>query len=556
MARLDSILSGSLIFRDNGVEVSKLVPVGNEIQVTGSLNIKGPKLKLNGSDIDQRITTVENSVSVPALTIGGLTDFSSSVNDYTSSAKIQTANLEAVSASFNTFTGSTDTSISNLQSTASLTTQSLSLLDSRFTTIEGKTLVSSSTQISEIGFLSSSIQGIVSRSQQITDLGFVTASRYSEILEIPGGIVSSSTQLASAISGAGAVTYVTSSNFSLKELQVNDYDDNVAAIFNDSSGKLTLTFGTPTQPSSVTLSTSGFNTDRFNQTVDSYDITATWNNGGYTMLTASIFEGNTLLTTVNTGTSITFATSSIGNHSYKLAYTASSPLDNSLYKETENITRNLSKTNPSNPNLTTTPDVQLGNSSNQIEQGATGSITITSSSSATSNQWVLDRTETNFKSPFAITGSATGSTTISITATAYYDSPPGENSPDTDITRTDTDNYTKIRSVRFGASTLTTFNTSQLSDLAFWDTTIGGEVGTIDKGNTNPSGDSVTIAWSGDKYHYIVYDSSRSNLSNITTSGFGVLGQFSVTTIGQYKVYKTNTLQAGGGGSSITYDLT
>lgn len=195
MARLDSILSGSLIFRDDGVEVSKLVPVGNEIQVTGSLNIKGPKLKLNGSDIEQRITTVENSVSVPALTIGGLTDFSSSVNDYTGSAKIQTANLEAVSASFNTFTGSTDTSITNLQSTASLTTQSLSLLDSRFTTIEGKTLVSSSTQISEIGFLSSSIQGIVSRSQQIIDLGFVTASRYDEILEIPSGIISSSAQI-------------------------------------------------------------------------------------------------------------------------------------------------------------------------------------------------------------------------------------------------------------------------------------------------------------------------------------------------------------------------
>ena len=54
----------------------------------------------------------------------------------------------------------------------------------------------------------------------------------------------------------------------------------------------------------------------------------------------------------------------------------------------------------------------------------------------------------------------------------------------------------------------------------------------------------------------IVFNSSLSNLSNITTSGFGVLGQFSVTTVGQYKVYKTNTLQAGGGGSSITYILT
>lgn len=204
MARLDSILSGSLIFRDDGVEVSKLVPVGNEIQVTGSLNIKGPKLKLNGSDIEQRITTVENSSQAPALTIGGLTDFSSSVNFYTSSAKVQTANLEAVSASFNAFTGSTNTSVANLQSTASLTTQSLSLLDSRFTTIESKTLVSSSIQISDFGFLSSSIQGIVSRSQQITDLGFVTASRYSEILEIPGGIVSSSIQLLSGSTVIGS----------------------------------------------------------------------------------------------------------------------------------------------------------------------------------------------------------------------------------------------------------------------------------------------------------------------------------------------------------------
>ena len=89
-----------------------------------------------------------------------------------------------------------------------------------------------------------------------------------------------------------------------------------------------------------------------------------------------------------------------------------------------------------------------------------------------------------------------------------------------------------------------------------WDTNIGGTVGTIDKGNTNPSGDAVTISFAGDKYHYIVYDSSRSNLSNISTSGFGVIGQFTLTTVGDYKIYRTNTLQAGGSGSSITYNLT
>ena len=502
------------------------------------------------------MTTVENAVSTPSVTVGGLTEYTGSLNVYTASSKVQVGNLEAISSSFNVYTGSTNTSVSNLQITSSLTTQSLSALDTRFTTIESKELVSSSLQIDNLGFLSSSIQGIVSRSQQITDLGFITASRYSEILEVPNGIVSSSSQLATAISGAGAVTFVTSSNFSLKQLQVNDYDSNVAAVFDDGSGKLTLTFGEPAVPSSVSLSTSGFNTDRFNQTVDSYNITATWNNGGYTLLTASIFEGNTFLTQSQAGTSITFSTSSIGNHSYRLAYTASSPLDGTLYKETENLTKNLSKSNPSTPTLSTSPDVQLGNSSNQIEQGATGSITFTSSSSATSNQWELDRTETNFKTPFAITGSATGSTTISITATAHYDSPNGENSPNTNTTRQTTSNFTKIRSVRFGASATTAFTAEQLADLSLWDSNIGGTVGTIDKGNTNPSGDAVTISFSGDKFHYIVYDSSRSDLSNITTSGFGVLGQFTKTTVGDYKVYRTTTLQAGGSGSSITYNLT
>jgi len=555
MAKPSTILSGSLIFREDGSEVSRMVPHGNEIQITGSITID-EKLKLQGTDVGQRLTTVENSVSAPSLTIGGLTENTASLNAYTASSKIQTSNLEAISASYNTYTGSTNTSISNLQTTASLTTQSLSSLDSRFTTIEGKELISSSIQIDNLGFLSSSIQGIVSRSQQITDLGFVTASRYSEILEVPSGIVSSSTQLATAISGAGAVTFVTSSNFSLKQLQVNDYDTNVAAVFDDGSGKLTLTFGTPTEPSSVNLSTSGFNTDRFNQTVDSYNITATWNNGGYTLLTASVFEGNTFLTQSQAGTSITFATSSIGNHSYRLAYTASSPLDGTLYKETETLTRSLSKTNPASPTLSSTPNVQLGYSSNQIEQGATGSITITSSSNSTSNQWQLDRTETNFKTPYAITGSATGSTTISIVATAYYDSPDGENSPNLNTTSATTHNYTKIRSLRYGASATTAFTVEQLADLSLWDTNIGGSVGTIDKGNTNPSGDAVTISFSGDKYHYIVYDSSRSDLSNITTSGFGVIGQFTKTTVGSYKVYRTTTLQAGGGGSSITYNLT
>ena len=552
--RFDSILSGSLIFSKDGVFASSIVPHPNALTITGSVKISGSNLILNDSDVGLRITTLEAGQGADQVKFGAITLWTASISEWTGSTNQYIANLNQVSGSLNLFTGSVESRVSLLETSSSLENVSSSLLDTRLTTIESKALVSSSAQIDALGFLSSSITGIVSRSAQISDLGFITGSKYSQLEEIPGGILSSSAQIATEISGAGAMTYVTSSNLNLKEIKINDYDADVAATYN--SGRLTLTFGTPAQPSSINIALSGFNTDRFNQTSDSYDINATWNNGGYIIHTASIYEGNVLLSEVNTGTSISFPTSSIGSHTYKLIYTASSPLDNSIYTNSDTVNGTLSKSNPAQPSLTSTPSVQLGYSSNQIEQGATGSITFTSSSSATSNQWELNRTETNLTSPYIITGSATGSSSISITATAYYDSPAGENSPDISTTRDRTNTYSKIRSVRYGASTLTTFNTSQLSDLAFWDTTIGGSVGTIDKGNTNPSGDSLTISWSGDKYHYIVYDSSRSNLSNITTSGFGVLGQFSVTTIGQYKVYKTNTLQAGGGGSSITYDLT
>jgi hypothetical protein len=159
-------------------------------------------------------------------------------------------------------------------------------------------------------------------------------------------------------------------------------------------------------------------------------------------------------------------------------------------------------------------------------------------------------------SPYSVTGSATGSTSISITATANYASPTGDNIPDTTTTSTATTTYTKIRSLRHGASAATSFTAGELENVGAWDTTLGGTIGTIVKGTTTASGQSLTITWTGDKFHYIVFDSARANLTNITTSGFGVLGQFTLSTVGQYKVYKSNTLQAGGAGSSITYILT
>jgi hypothetical protein len=363
-----------------------------------------------------------------------------------------------------------------------------------------------------------------------------------------------SASIASLASSSGYINYVTNSIEQLTGIEVADFDNNVAVTF--VGGTLKFIFGTPAVPSSIAASLSGFLTDRFNSVNDEYTLNGTWNNGGYTLISASLYEDSTLLNQVGSGTSISFTTTTSGSHTYRLELTGSSPLDGSIFTGSATTTGTISKSNPASPTLTPTATVQLGVSSNQIEQGATGSISFTSSSADPSNGWDLVEVTTNVSTPYLITGSATGSSSISIIASASYESPIGDNNPDLTIIRTTTQTYTKIRSLRHGASTSTSFTAGELENISTWDTTLGGDIGTIVKGTTNPSGQSVTISWSGDKYHYIVFDSSRPNLSNITTSGFGVFGDFVLSTVGQYKVYKSTTLKAGGAGSSITYTLT
>jgi len=341
----------------------------------------------------------------------------------------------------------------------------------------------------------------------------------------------------------------------LNEIKINDFDTNVGVTFQDS--KLTLTFGSPTTPSISSFFNSGFNTNRFNKVEDTYTVTANWNNGGYTFVSASIYTGSTELThSLDAGdTNLTISLTTSGSQRYFLYYIASSPLDNTEYYLSQTVTSTLSKTNPTNPSISSTPTVQLGASSNQIEQGATGSI-VFSSAYGSSNGWdQVSLVNTPANSPLEVTGSATGSNSLSIQAVASYESPDGDNDPQRTTSRTSTRTFSKIRSVRYGAATASAFTQAEYEDLGAWDTTLGGDIGTIDKGNTSPVGDDIVITWSGDKYHYIVYNSSLGDLSGISTSGFSVIGQFIRTTVGDYKVYRTNDLQAGGASTSITYSL-
>ena len=401
-------------------------------------------------------------------------------------------------------------------------------------------------------FFSGSVSNAVSASYALT-ASFVQNAQTASFIN-PTFISQSA-----AASGFGAgVTYVSASNNPLNEIEVADYDSNVAVTF--VNGRLKFIFGTPTAPSAPVASfNSTFATDRFNKVTDAYTVTGTIAVGGYTLISASLYEGGVLLTSTGSlATQLTYSTTTTGSHTYVLHVTASSPLDNSLNIQSASLSGTLSKTNPGSPTITPTATVQLGSTSNQIEQGATGSISFVSAS-GTANSWVHNFTSTNVTSPIFVTGSATGSSSITATATSNYSSSGvlgADNIPALITQSINSFTYTKIRSLRYGASTATSFTSTELENLALWDTTLGGTVGTVSKGTTTASGQTLTITWTGDKYHYIAFNSSLASLTNITTGGFGVFSSFTLTTVGQYKVYRINTLQAGGAGTSITYVLT
>ena len=350
------------------------------------------------------------------------------------------------------------------------------------------------------------------------------------------------------------ITYLSGSNPAINSIQVADFDNNVAVTY--INGNLKFIFGTPTPPSSPSVSLSGFATDRFNKVSDGYNTIASWDVGGYTLVSAKLYYTVTgqLLDSTTTGISFNVLQTTTGSgQTYRVEVTSSSPLDGAISQLSSTATGTLSKSRPNVPSISISSNtVQLGISSNQIEEGATGDISF-SAAYGSANSWeTVSLTTIPSSSPQSVS-SATGD--VSISATSNYQSPAGDNDPQIFDSRTTTTTYSRIRSLRYGASTATSFTQAELQDLETWDTGLGGTVGTITKGTVNPSGQSVTITWSGDKYHYIVM-SSAYTLSNITTGGFGVLSAFTATVVGNYRVYKSNTLQSGGAGTSITYVLT
>lgn len=364
----------------------------------------------------------------------------------------------------------------------------------------------------------------------------------------------------------------------------------------NNSGQLFYTssfgfLGTTPQTQSIISFTDNntFNTDRWNTETDTYSITGSWSNGQYLFVGASITTGSTILASTTTANSTTLAYTvpasplsvySSGSETFVLHVTASNPIDNSIFIVSQSRQLTLNKLEPNALFLQTTATVQLGEDFQEIEQGATGSIAFTAQTGSIANRWRIqsfsgsgyystirvpffsNSTGTQGTSTFFVTGSATGSNTIFLAATASYNSN-GLNNPEVTVLRQSAIAYTKIRSVRGGASDSSSFTEPEILNIGRWDTSIGGNVGLIYKGIQDPNGQQLTINWSENKFLYIIYDSGFSDLSNVligafpvNTFGTPVSNVISPTAIvGSYKVYRSTTQQAGYAGTTITYTL-
>jgi len=352
----------------------------------------------------------------------------------------------------------------------------------------------------------------------------------------------------------------------IQDIDIQNFDPNVA--FSFTGNKLKFVFGTPTVPTPSFSPLSGFNQDRFNKVTDTYSLIGTFSIGGYDLISASMFEttggGNVLIQNVGEGNGFNISQTTTGSVSYQMQVTASSPMDGTIYSQSFDQNGNLSKSPPQTPQVTYTPDVQLGAASNEIELGATGSITFVEATRA-ANGWVFvpGTLTTNVSSPIIVTESDTSD--ILISASAAYsssgvdgsDNDPAETTSVTSATKT----YSRIRSLRFGTSTKTSFTESELLDLESWDTTLGGSVGSLYKGihsTSDINNYAISTTWTGNQYFYIVYGFSDANPLTEVVGALGdeLPGVFdSPTQEGQYRVYRSKALKPGGTGTTINYTL-
>ena len=401
-------------------------------------------------------------------------------------------------------------------------------------------------------------------------IGFLATTSSAALTQVAMYDTSSGKIYHTASSAIGSnTTYNSTASQVINNIIVKDFDADVTVTY--AAGDLTFLFGTPVAPT-PSLNINGFITDRFNKVEDAYTVVGNFGLGGYTLISASLFEttaGSTgIRATGDTGTSLSISPTTTGSRSYKLEVTSSNPADGVINYKVVTDSETLAKSNPTAPTIAFTPDVQLGAATNEIELGATGSIDFTPTLGS-ANSWVYatGTLSTNISSPTTVVYDNVSS--ILISASADYSSSGAAGSDNDPALKpsnfaaarpvSSVTTYTRIRSLRYGTSAKAAFTESELLDIETWDTSLGGSIGTIDKGK-NTQGEinnqSVSVTWTGLLYQYFIYDAALPNLTQFDIAGNNYIGSFEApVTVGGYKIYRTTNKQYAAGATTATYKL-
>ena len=332
------------------------------------------------------------------------------------------------------------------------------------------------TALSSLDEATQRFQGLV---VLLTGSVYLTGSAPSEYW-FQAGTTDSDLVLKPAGSGGGTdITFDSSGSQVINNIIVKDFDADVTVTY--AAGDLTFLFGIPVAPTPA-LNINGFITDRFDKVEDAYTVVGNFSLGGYTLISASLFEttaGSTgVRATGDTGTSLSISPTTTGSRSYRLEVTSSNPADGVIDYKVVTDSETLAKSNPTSPTIAFTPDVQLGTTNtfegtNEIELGATGSIDFIPTLGS-ANGWVYatGTLATNIASPRTVVDTSTSN--ILISASADYSSS-GVDGSDNDPALKPSNfaaarpvsavtTYKKVRSLRYGASAQPSFTYNELLD--------------------------------------------------------------------------------------------
>lgn len=311
MAKFTGELSGSLSFLKSGVVQTQMIPGVESLNLTGSLNITGSQLTLNGRNILSEIDAL-TAGSDPE--VGTLRIHSGAMLLYTGSTNLRLDALESATGSISVLNAATSSYFlkSNAASIISSSTQIQALGFTKDDLLSGsqqlldlgfkRDVVSGSQQILDLGFVTSSNiasyndlsnvpGGIVSSSAQVSTLGFITASVYSDLVNIPSGIISGAAQVEATLAN-------NSVDFGTGHVTASKFSGDGSGLTNLSIGQVTSIRSDFDATGSVTLN-HNFNTQNINVVV--------FDENGYQFIPASTQILN------NNSVKLTFDASSTGH---------------------------------------------------------------------------------------------------------------------------------------------------------------------------------------------------------------------------------------------------